>query len=80
MAIWIDPNKCKGCLRCETACSFHNSGHTSFQPSISSTKVLRSNENKKISISIDSTCDMCRGESFPLCVKACVFGARGVIS
>ena len=78
MAIWIDPRKCKGCLRCETACSFHNSRHAVFQPSISSTRVSRSNENKNITISIDDSCDMCEDEERPLCVKACVFGARGV--
>lgn len=77
--IWLDPTKCKGCLRCELACSFHKSGHKFFNPELSSTKVSRSNKDKKIVMQIDDTCDHCEGESFPLCVKYCVFGARGVI-
>jgi len=77
MHIWLDPKRCKGCLRCELACSFHNSGHKLFSPALSSTRVTRDAENKTITLSIDSTCDLCAGEEFPLCVKACVFGARG---
>lgn len=77
MHIWLDPSKCKGCLNCEMACSYHKSGHTFFSPELSATRVIRSPENKKITLAIDSGCDLCAGEEFPLCVKACVFGARG---
>ena len=79
--LWMDPHKCKGCLRCELACSFHRSGHKFFNPELSSTTVSRNNENKKIVMQIDDTCDLCESEDedFPLCVKYCVFGARGVV-
>lgn len=81
MKIWMDPKKCKGCLRCELACSFHKSGHKLFNPALSSTLVLRNNDNKEITMIIDETCDLCQNEDedLPLCVKYCVFGARGVI-
>ncbi|MHC2994629.1 MAG: hypothetical protein IBV53_03895 [Candidatus Atribacteria bacterium] len=77
----MDPHKCKGCLRCELACSFHKSGHKLFNPALSSTIVLRNNENKEITMIIDETCDLCENENedLPLCVKYCVFGARGVM-
>jgi len=77
--LWLDPKKCKGCLRCELACSFHKSGHKFFSQELSSTKVSRSNEDKKIIIKIDETCDLCIDEDTPLCVKHCVFGARGIV-
>jgi Fe-S-cluster-containing hydrogenase component 2 len=79
--IWMDPKKCKGCLRCELACSFHKSGHKLFNPALSSTRVLRNNDNKEITIIIDETCDLCQNEDedIPLCIKYCTFGARGII-
>lgn len=77
--LWLDPKKCKGCLRCELACSFHKTGHKAFNPALSSTKILRDNENKQIIMQIDDSCDYCDNEPIPLCVKHCVFGARGVI-
>jgi len=81
MKIWMDPHKCKGCLRCELACSFHKSGHKLFNPALSSTIVLRNNENKETTMILDETCDLCENENedLPLCVKYCVFGARGVM-
>ena len=80
MKIWMDPAACRGCLRCELACSYHRSRHRSFDPSISSTRVHRDNETGKTSIMIDETCDLCSNEDSPLCVRHCVFGARGVVS
>jgi carbon-monoxide dehydrogenase iron sulfur subunit len=77
--LWMDPKKCKGCLSCELACSFHKSGHKFFNIALSSTTVLRGNENKKIIMQIDETCDLCKDEVIPLCVKYCPFGARGVV-
>ncbi len=73
----MDPGRCRGCLRCELACSWRHSGRRMFQPSISSTRVTRDNDTRRISMTIDSTCDGCAGEPAPLCVQACVFGARG---
>jgi len=79
MKIWMDPVNCRGCLRCELACSFHHSGHTTFNPELSSTKVLRSNDTKAMTMVLDDSCDYCHNENFPLCVRACVFGARGLL-
>ena len=78
MKIWMDPGRCRGCLRCELACSFHHSGHRFFDPALSSTRIFRSNADKTVSMTIDGTCDGCADEPRPLCVKACVFGARGI--
>jgi len=75
----MDPHKCKGCLRCELACSFHKSGHKFFNPEISSTQIARNNDHKEIIMIIDETCDLCIDEDAPLCVKYCVFGARGIV-
>jgi len=77
--LWLDPKKCKGCLRCELACSFHKSGHKFFNLEISSTKIARNNDSKEIIMMIDETCDLCKNEKLPLCVKYCPFGARGII-
>lgn len=73
----MQPNVCRGCLRCELACSFHKSKHRSFNPAISATKVLRNNVDKSITMMIDDTCDLCTNEDAPFCVMSCVFGARG---
>ena len=59
-------------------CSFHHSGRKSFQPSTSSTKILRDNDTGHIAIELDETCDLCQGEETPLCVKYCTYGARGL--
>jgi len=80
LKIRMDPRACRGCLRCELACSYHRSGHRSFDPSISSTRVLRDNDTGETSMTIDETCDLCSNEKSPLCVRHCVFGARGVVS
>lgn len=77
--LYLDSKKCKGCLRCELACSFHKSAHQSFNLSLSSTRVLRNPEKKKITLMINETCDLCENEDYPLCVKYCVFGARRII-
>ena len=77
--LWVDPHKCKGCLRCELACSFHKSGHKFFNPEISSTQIARNNDHKEIIMMVDETCDLCKDEVIPLCVKYCPFGARGIV-
>ena len=72
------PARCKGCRVCELACSFHHSGHKYFSPGVSSTKALRDNDTGDITIELDDTCDLCRGEETALCIKYCVYGARGL--
>lgn len=80
MRIWMDPAKCRGCMRCELACSLHHSGHRLFNPEYSSTRVYRNSDSGKITMSMDETCDFCIDEDYPLCVRHCVFGARGVVA
>jgi Fe-S-cluster-containing hydrogenase component 2 len=74
--ILLDPQRCRGCRICESACSFHHTKHKMFDPSRSSTHVSRDNDTAAITLSIDSTCDLCDGEETPLCVKYCAYGAR----
>ena len=64
---------CYGCRTCELACSFHHK--RVFSPELSSVKVTRNHRNGEIGWSIDSTCDSCAGESHPLCVAYCIYGA-----
>ena len=76
--ILLNPSKCQGCRICEAACGFHHSDHKEFNPSLSSTHISRDNDNAIISMSVDSTCDLCDGEEIALCVKYCAYEARGV--
>ena len=78
LKIWMDPHVCRGCLNCELACSYHMSGHKSFNPALSNTRVVRNNEDGTVNMIIFETCDLCRNEDMPQCVKYCAFGARGV--
>jgi len=74
----LNPERCQGCRICEMACGFHHMGHKAFNPAASSTHITRDNDTAVITMSIDSTCDLCHGEETPLCVKYCAYGARGV--
>lgn len=78
LRIWMDPHLCRGCLACELACSYHMSGHKAFNPALSSTRVVRNNDDGTINMTIYDTCDLCVNEDMPLCVKYCQFGAIGV--
>ena len=71
--IIVNTEVCSGCRTCELACSFHHKGV--FSPDTSSIKVSRDNQNGNIELSIDSTCDSCKGETRPLCVEYCVYEA-----
>ena len=71
--IIVNAEVCSGCRTCELACSFHHKGV--FSPDTSSIKVSRDNQNGNIELSIDSTCDSCKGETRPLCVEYCVYKA-----
>lgn len=79
MKLGLDPSRCTGCLCCELACSFHHSGHTRFQPEISSIRIHRSNVDKSIRMTLDDTCDGCASERSVMCVDACVFATLGVV-
>ena len=76
--ILLSPERCQGCRTCETACGFHHTEHTAFDPSKSSTHISRDNDTAVITMNMDSTCDLCKGEETPLCVKYCAYGARGI--
>jgi len=73
LRIISDARACYGCRTCELACSFHH-GRV-FSPELSSIKVFRNNQTGEISLSVDSSCDSCKGETQPLCVEYCVYGA-----
>jgi hypothetical protein len=45
---------------------------------MSSTRVSRDNDTARITLSVDSTCDLCSGEEEALCVKYCAYEAREV--
>jgi Fe-S-cluster-containing dehydrogenase component len=75
--IWMDPHLCRGCLNCELACSYHMSDHKAFNPSLSSIKVVRNNDEGSMSMTIYDTCDLCANEDIPQCIKYCSFGALG---
>jgi anaerobic carbon-monoxide dehydrogenase iron sulfur subunit len=68
-----NPVACYGCGICELACSFHH--QKVFSPALSSIKVLKNNRTGKVKWSIDTTCDSCKGQEQPLCIKYCVYGA-----
>ncbi|MCD6472730.1 4Fe-4S binding protein [Candidatus Aerophobetes bacterium] len=75
--IYINLNKCTGCRSCEIACSYHFS--KTFNPEISSISVIRNDRTGDIKISINSTCDFCKDEDKPLCMKYCVSQALSII-
>ena len=64
---------CSGCRTCELACSFHHSGI--FSPELSSIKISKSNRTGIIRWHLDSSCDACKNEDQPFCVKYCAYGA-----
>ena len=73
MEILIDSNLCSGCRVCELACSFHHRG--AFAPEESSVKIVNDYLHGETQVSVDSTCDLCKGEDQAFCVKYCLEGA-----
>ena len=67
---------CYGCRACELACSFHHQG--AFGPEKSAIRVDKDSHTGKIRLKIDSTCDDCKGEEQPLCVRYCSYRALSV--
>ena len=76
MEILIDSNLCSGCRVCELACSFHHRG--AFAPDDSSVQIVNDYLQGETQISVDSTCDLCKGEEQAVCVKYCLEGALKV--
>lgn len=73
LKIVTDSEVCYGCRTCELICSYHHAGV--FSPELSSIRVSRNNLSGEIECSINSTCDSCEGESQPLCLEYCLYGA-----
>lgn len=79
MVLIFAQDACRGCLRCELACSFHNLRHHGFQPEVSSTHVYRDNDTNRMTATVNTTCDMCVHEAQVMCIHACPFGARSIV-
>lgn len=73
MRIVFDTDRCYGCKTCQMVCSFHHTG--AFWPEKASIKQYRNPQDGYHSWSFDSTCDGCKDEEEPLCLKYCVYGA-----
>lgn len=73
LEIMRDPDACYGCRTCQVICSFHHRGE--FSTEFSDIHVLKNHRTAAIKWSIDLTCDLCKGEEEPLCVKYCQYRA-----
>jgi len=69
---------CYGCKICQLVCSLHLTG--SFWPERSSIQVSRNPQTGVVRWSIDKTCDRCRREGEPLCVKSCSYEALKMVA
>jgi len=76
MKIRRSPEKCYGCRSCELACSFHHLGV--FSPGGGSIRAFKNQETGEIYWERDATCDLCRGEERPWCVRFCSYEALDV--
>jgi len=63
----IDPTKCRGCRRCEYACSFANEGE--FNPNLSRIRIF------PLSDSVSTVQNVCQHCDTPLCFFACPVNA-----
>jgi Fe-S-cluster-containing hydrogenase component 2 len=75
MKIIRSSQACYGCRACELVCAFHHQGV--FAPEGGSIRVSKDHQTGKIRWSLDSTCDSCKREAQPLCVRYCSYGALG---
>ncbi len=69
-SLFIDPVKCTGCLQCEMACSYENTG--TLNPSLSRIKVFNFEEQGR---KVPYTCTQC-DEAW--CMHACPVDAIGL--
>ena len=68
-----DPALCYGCKNCQLVCSLHLTG--SFWPERSSIQVTRNPQTGVVQWTIDESCDLCKEEKEPLCVRCCPYHA-----
>ncbi len=68
-----DPALCYGCKSCQLVCSLHLTG--AFWPERSSIQVSRNPQAGVVRWTIDESCDGCRQEEAPLCVRHCAYQA-----
>ncbi len=76
MRIAVNPKACYGCRVCELVCMYHHRGVFALEGG--SIKVYKENRTGKITLSIDSTCDLCGEKDQPLCVHYCSYKALRV--
>ena len=74
--VTFETTNCAGCRTCEIACSYHH--RKLFQPSISSIEIMEIPEKQGFNISFyvkneggHLSCDRCKDEEEPLCIKYC---------
>jgi Fe-S-cluster-containing hydrogenase component 2 len=72
------PEKCYGCRSCELACSFHHRG--AFSPGGGSIRAFKDHETGAIHWQRDRTCDFCRGEERPWCIRFCSYEALEIVN
>lgn len=76
MRILRNSKRCYGCRACELACSYHHL--RAFSPGGGSIRANKDHSTGRIEWMIDSTCDFCKGEQEPLCVRYCSYEALSV--
>ena len=76
MRILVYNERCTGCRACELACSFHFT--RAFSRKASALEIRRFEPEGRFEISIVSrsvggsrVCDLCEGETEPMCIKYC---------
>ena len=82
LSIQIIPENCRGCRRCEVACSWYNTGP--LNPRLAGIKIMKLNEGGSDYPVINMECleRFCgkthprnKNKQEPACVSACLFGA-----
>lgn len=76
LSLVISEKNCYGCKMCQLACSFHKTG--TFSLAHSCLNINRSDEETRITLTLEDSCDFCENEMGPLCVKYCLYGALKV--
>jgi Fe-S-cluster-containing dehydrogenase component len=82
----IIPDNCRGCRRCEIACSWHGRGP--LNPRLAGIKIMKLDQGATDYPVLDMEClehfcgkvDTAREREFePACVSACLFGALKIL-